>query len=115
MKNFNFLVLFALVLGLGACSSSNDGKSDIDEPLSPSEVALQERRQTNEKVIPFIELNGGHYIVNLTSEKALELGISQKEYDRVIKEILEVNHAVDSLRAEGIDVDMYDPAIGGDQ
>lgn len=53
--------------------------------------------------------------MNLTSEKALELGISQKEYDRVIKEILEVNHAVDSLRAEGIDVDMYDPAIGGDQ
>lgn len=117
MKNFNFLVLFALALGFGACSSSNDGKSDIDEPLSPSEVALQEMKQTNEKVVPFIELDREHYhyIVNLTSEKALELGISQKEYDRVIKEILEVNHAIDSLRAEGIDVDMYDPATDDDQ
>lgn len=115
MKNFNFLVLFALVLGLGACSSNSDGKSNIDEPLSPSEVALQEMIQTNDKVVPFIESDGEHYFMNLTLEKALELGISREEYDRVIKETIEANNTLDSLRAAGVEVDMYDPATDDDQ
>lgn len=114
MKNFNFLVLFALVLGLGLCACGHKEAAPRPETPQEREARIAELRRINEKAMPYLTHDGRHVSVNLTREQALEIGIPSEHYDRIMQEIRDTNRMIDSIRATGQEVempDLDDPAI----
>jgi hypothetical protein len=66
-------------------------------------------QQANLMASEYVELVDNQYVLNLSEGKALALGISEFDYDRMQTEIREVNAFIIECQAKGIDVDINEP------
>lgn len=84
-------------------------KDEFTNQKERENVDFEERSNTNKVLVDFLELRDDHYFLNITKSEAKGLGISEESYLKTLKEIGNVNISLDSLRKEGLVVELTDP------
>lgn len=126
-NNVMFMLLSIIILGsfLLSCSEFNlestlsneviQFNSDdllIMEEYKIAEIATKHSfssDQSNYIAIRFLELQDSKYNLILTQEDAIKLGISQKEFERMQNEVIEVNALIKQWIDNEIDFKLTDP------
>ena len=105
-KKIGFLTLglfLACMVSLGFFVQSCSQENDL---LSSTTVDSQ---KANAIASDYVILQGNQYKLNLSEDKALSLGISKADYDRMLTEIQKTNDFIIKQQSEGFDVDINDP------
>ena len=79
---------------------------DDDEFLTKTMVDSQ---KANIIASQYIELENNQYILNLSEEKAMSLGISKIDYGRMQEEVFQANAFIIECKENGIEVAVNDP------
>lgn len=68
------------------------------------------KEEVNRKLFPFLRLKNETYLLDLTFEKAFELGIGKEDYDNFIKEIEATNDYIQKAKTESsYEIELLDP------
>lgn len=102
-----FWVIAAIVVVNSFLTSCT--KNEFNNQKEDKKVDLEERSNTNEVLVNFLELIDDHYVLSITKNEAKKLGISEESYLKTLKEIENTNISLDSLRNKGIEVELTDP------
>lgn len=123
--NYRYLVLIAvsLMLTLVSCGKRAEGSSDGGQISEDSVEALLEKsiedrvnadpqlaelREAAVKMSGYLRLDGDRYVLDLTEEEAVKLGISPENYQRQVDELNETNKKIAELKAQGDTIDLID-------
>jgi hypothetical protein len=96
------IVLVSIIsTGIFMQSCSNDFDSFSD-------VTMVDSQKANYIVLEYMELIGNQYVLNLSEDAALALGISKFDYDRIQTDIRQANASIIECQENGIEVDFND-------
>lgn len=127
--------ILMLIIGSGLCACSNNASNEVaaDKPeiidedySSENDAELQaniakwqkemlERNNTpenrdkieaNEKLLPYLVIEGNQFRLDISEEDAKKLGVSSKHYREAIKSIDSTNQAIREDEAQGIPTDL---------
>jgi hypothetical protein len=107
MKNkvYGLIMVLVMFLSIGgfmqSCSSEDEYFSDT--------IKIVDSQQANLIALEYMELIDNQYILNLSEEKAIALGISKFDYDRMHQEIRQANAFIIDCQKNGIEIDLNDP------
>lgn len=69
-----------------------------------------ESRYVGKAVAPHLKLKGDEYLLDLSEEEALEMGVSKRDYEYVLKELESTNKRIQSVKAEyNHELELFDP------
>lgn len=67
-------------------------------------------KDVGKAVAHYLKLDGDEYLLDLSEEEALELGISKRDYENVLKELESSNERIQSIKAEpNHELTLFDP------
>jgi hypothetical protein len=73
------------------------------------DAIMYERQKVNEIAVSYLFLENNQYVLKLSREQAQSLGISQSDYERMLKEIEQTNTFIRESVAGNIDITLTDP------
>ncbi len=97
-----YLLLFALSLGILA--SCGDRVPRQPERLPDDEIPAY--REAVAKMAPYVELCDSAFSLNAPRERAKELGVPEKYYDRIKQELEYTNYLISEHNKKGEHVDL---------
>ena len=116
-KEFKLFCLLVSIISLGIFIQSCSKEDEFDDEFSATSTTAvdwkkkKETEKANKIASQYMELVGRQYVLNLSEEEALSLGISKSEYERMQKEIFDVNAYTLELEAKGMVFDLSDPKM----
>ena len=122
-------LLLLLVLGLFVSCIQEQTQDVVDSSIEQEEVVgaeslgltveefkampdeVKEKRRIGMLLLPYLQLDSvlNKYVLNITKEKALDLGITEEEYEARIKEVEATNEKIESLMQKGDTIRLINP------
>lgn len=67
-------------------------------------------KDVEKTVAHFLKLKNGEYLLDLSEEEAIEMGVSKYDYNKVLNKLDETNKKIQSIKSEpNSDITLFDP------
>lgn len=125
---YRFILSCTAVLMLTACSNRENSAETVDadmavidsiETEARLEQELQKRidadpklaklREASLKLSEYVRLDGDIYVLDITEEEAVKIGVDTEAYNYHLNEITKANEIIAETKAKGDSIKLIDP------